>query len=87
MELPDGPSAQERSIGRSRVAAEVVGGDGTTVRGLVDTPTGYTFTQLASVKIAARVLNGSFTPGFQPPSSAYGPDLVPSIADSHFIDF
>lgn len=85
-ELPDGPSAQERSIGRSRVAAEVVGSDGTTVRGLVDTPTGYTFTQLASVEIAARVLNGSFRPGFQSPSSAYGPDLVPSIADSHFID-
>jgi short subunit dehydrogenase-like uncharacterized protein len=85
-ELPAGPSAGDRLIGRARVAAEVTGSDGTVARGIVDTPTGYGFTQLASVEIAARVLAGNFRPGFQSPSSAYGSELLTSIADSHFID-
>ncbi|MFF7553732.1 saccharopine dehydrogenase family protein [Streptomyces olivaceus] len=84
--LPDGPTAQERQVGRSKVVAEVTGRDGSVVRSLIDTPTGYRFTQLSSVEIARRVLAGSFTPGFQSPSSAYGPELALAVGDSQIKD-
>ncbi|MFE7035085.1 saccharopine dehydrogenase family protein [Streptomyces sp. NPDC057621] len=84
--LPDGPTAREREVGRSKVVAEVTGRDGTVVRSLIDTPTGYRFTQLSSVEIARRVLAGSFTPGFQSPSSAYGPELALAVGDTQIKD-
>ncbi|MFE9006730.1 saccharopine dehydrogenase family protein [Streptomyces sp. NPDC007875] len=84
--LPDGPTAQERQVGRSKVVAEVTGRDGSVTRALIDTPTGYRFTQLSSVEIGRRVLNGSFTPGFQSPSSAYGPELALAVGDSQIKD-
>jgi short subunit dehydrogenase-like uncharacterized protein len=85
-QLPAGPDAADRAIGRARVYAKVVGRDGSVAEGLVDTPTGYGFTQIAAVEIAARILDGDFTVGFQTPASAYGPDLLTSIGDSYFID-
>ncbi|MFE4216170.1 saccharopine dehydrogenase family protein [Streptomyces sp. NPDC056844] len=84
--LPDGPTAEEREVGRSKVIAEAVGRDGTVALALIDTPTGYRFTQLSTVEIAHRVLAGAYTPGFQSPASAYGPELALSIADSHITD-
>ncbi|MFE9686245.1 saccharopine dehydrogenase family protein [Streptomyces sp. NPDC006285] len=84
--LPDGPTAREREVGRSKVVAEVTGRDGSVARSLIDTPTGYRFTQLSSVEIARRVLAGSFTPGFQSPSSAYGSELALAVGDSHIKD-
>ncbi|MFE3736999.1 saccharopine dehydrogenase family protein [Streptomyces sp. NPDC059134] len=84
--LPDGPTAQEREVGRSKVVAEVTGRDGSVARSIIDTPTGYQFTQLSSVEIARRVLAGSFTPGFQSPSSAYGPEIALAIADTQIKD-
>ncbi|GAA2334796.1 saccharopine dehydrogenase NADP-binding domain-containing protein [Streptomyces kunmingensis] len=84
--LPDGPTAQEREVGRSKVVAEVTGRDGTVARSVIDTPTGYRFTQLSSVEIARRVLAGDFTPGFQAPSSAYGPEIALAIADTQIKD-
>ncbi|MGA1813970.1 saccharopine dehydrogenase NADP-binding domain-containing protein [Frondihabitans sp. 4ASC-45] len=85
-QLPDGPDAADRAIGRARVYAKVTGRDGSTAAGLVDTPTGYGFTQLAAVEIASRIIAGDFTPGFQTPASAYGPSLLEGIGDSRFID-
>lgn len=82
----DGPDAADRAIGRARVYAKVVGRDGSSAEGIVDTPTGYGFTQLAAVEIITRVLAGEFVPGFQSPASAYGASLLTSIGDSHFID-
>jgi len=84
--LPDGPDAADRAIGRARVYARVVGRDGSVAEGLVDTPTGYGFTQIAAVEIAARILGGEFSVGFQTPASAFGESLLTSIADSRFID-
>jgi short subunit dehydrogenase-like uncharacterized protein len=81
-----GPTAQERAQGRYLAIAEVTGRGGQVARSLIDTPTGYTFTQLSSVEIARRVLDGQFTAGFQSPASAYGPDLATSIADTTIID-
>ena len=83
---PRGPDAGDRGIGRARVYAKVTGRDGSFAEGLVDTPTGYGFTQIAAVEIAARVLAGDVTVGFQSPASAYGSELLTSIGDSFFID-
>ena len=84
--LPAGPDAADRAIGRARVYARVVGRDGSAAEGIVDTPTGYGFTQIAAVEIAARILSGDFTAGFQTPATAYGETLLTSIGDSRFID-
>jgi short subunit dehydrogenase-like uncharacterized protein len=84
--LPAGPDEADRGIGRARVYAKVVGRDGSIAEGVVDTPTGYGFTQIAAVEIAARILAGDFAVGFQTPASAYGPELLTSIGDSAFID-
>jgi short subunit dehydrogenase-like uncharacterized protein len=84
--LPAGPDASDRALGRARVYAKVVGRDGSVAEGLVDTPTGYGFTQIAAVEIVARILAGDFSVGFQTPASAYGSALLTSIGDSHFID-
>lgn len=81
-----GPTADERSQGRYLAIAEVTGRNGQVVRSLINTPTGYTFTQLSSVEIARRVLDGQFTAGFQSPASAYGPDLATGIADTTIVD-
>jgi short subunit dehydrogenase-like uncharacterized protein len=81
-----GPDETDRAIGRARVFARVIGRDGSVAEGIVDTPTGYGFTQIAAVEIAARILAGDFTAGFQSPASAYGADLLTSIGDSSFID-
>ena len=84
--LPDGPDAADRAVGRARVYAKVTGRDGSVAEGIVDTPTGYGFTQLAAVEIVSRILAGDFTAGFQTPASAYGDALLTSIGDSYFID-
>ncbi|WP_156755640.1 saccharopine dehydrogenase family protein [Actinokineospora pegani] len=84
--LPEGPTEQQRALGRSRAAAEVTDRDGTVARSFVDTPTGYGFTQLSTVEIARRVLDGDLKPGFQSPASAYGPELLATIADSRITD-
>ncbi|MFI2363413.1 saccharopine dehydrogenase family protein [Promicromonospora sp. NPDC019610] len=86
MATTDGPTDHERGQGRYLALAEVTGRDGQVARSLVSTPNGYTFTQLSSVEIARRVLAGQFTPGFQSPASAYGPELTTAIADTSIVD-
>ncbi|MFI8527185.1 saccharopine dehydrogenase family protein [Promicromonospora sukumoe] len=81
-----GPTDDERGQGRYRALAEVTGRDGRVAQSLVSTPNGYTFTQLSSVEIARRVLSGQFTPGFQSPASAYGPELATSVEDTTIVD-
>jgi short subunit dehydrogenase-like uncharacterized protein len=81
-----GPTADERSQGRYLAVAEVTGRNGQVARSLINTPTGYTFTQLSSIEIARRVLDGQFTAGFQSPASAYGPELATGIADTTIVD-
>ena len=86
MTLPDGPTEEERSAGRSKVIVEVTGSDGTVVRSLIDTPSGYSFTQLSAVEVARRVLNGEYKPGFQTPASVYGAALATCIGDTSILD-
>lgn len=85
-EIPEGPTEAERLGGRYWALAEVTDEDGTVVRSVIETPTGYTYTQLSAVDAAHRVLDGQHTPGFQTPSTAFGPGFATSISDSHITD-
>jgi short subunit dehydrogenase-like uncharacterized protein len=85
-ELPDGPSEAERLDGRYWALAEVIDEDGSVVRSVIETPTGYMYTALSAVEAARRVLAGEHLAGFQTPSTAFGRDFATSIADSHITD-
>jgi short subunit dehydrogenase-like uncharacterized protein len=85
-ELPEGPTEAERLKGRYWALAEITDADGSVVRSVIETPTGYTYTQLSAVEAVRRVLAGQHSAGFRTPSSAFGPDFATSIADSRITD-
>ncbi|SDE53543.1 Uncharacterized conserved protein [Belnapia rosea] len=80
--LPDGPSAEERDANRYQASVEVTGAGGETVRAILDTVNGYSFTPLAAVEAARRVLAGEARPGFQTPAGLFGNGFAESIADT-----
>ncbi len=61
---------------RSAVYGEALDASGRRVASIVRGPEGYAFTARAAIEIAERVLRGEVKPGWQTPSTAYGPDLV-----------
>ncbi|MFC7376880.1 saccharopine dehydrogenase family protein [Brachybacterium sp. GCM10030268] len=85
-EFVSGPTAHERSQDRYHALAEVTEHRGKTVRARIDTPNGYTFTQLSSVEVARRAAAGEVRPGFQSPASVYGHQLATSIYSTTITD-
>lgn len=81
-ELPAGPDAKAREANRYQAAVEVVAKDGTTTRAFLDTVNGYTFTPLAAVEAARRVLAGQVRTGFQTPVGLFGSGFAETIADT-----
>lgn len=81
--LPEGPTAQEREHSRYQAAVEVVDADGTTIRMVLDTVNGYSFTPMAAVEAARRVLAGEFRAGFHTPVGVFGSGFAETIADTH----
>ena len=77
---PPGPSAEERARGRSLVWGEARDAAGGVARARLEGPEGYAFTVLTALAAVERVLAGEVKPGFQTPSSAFGPDFVTQIA-------
>jgi short subunit dehydrogenase-like uncharacterized protein len=86
-QLPDGPSAQQRETHRARAVAEVTGADGSVARSVIDTVNGYTYTPLAAVEAARRVMGGERRPGFQTPGTIFGVDFAETIAGATITDF
>lgn len=80
--LPDGPSDQERADNRYHAAVEVMDADGSTAYAVLDTVNGYTFTPLAAIEAARRVLAGEVRAGFQTPVDIFGSGFAESIADT-----
>lgn len=80
--LPEGPTAQEREHSRYQAAVEVVDADGTTIRMVLDTVNGYSFTPMAAVEAARRVLAGEFRAGFHTPVGVFGSGFAETIADT-----
>jgi len=85
--LPDGPNAEERAAGRTKLAAEVIGEDGAKAYSVVDAPSGYSLTPLSVVALADRVLHGEFKVGFQSPASAFGESIIHDIPATSIIDY
>lgn len=86
VELPDGPSEAERLHGHYWALAEITDEDGSVVRSVIETPTGYTYTALSAVEAARLVLAGRHKAGFQTPSLAFGSHFATDIADSRITD-
>ena len=77
--LPEGPSDQERAKQERVVVAEAEDRAGRRIAARLRVPDSYTFTSLAAVAIAERVIEGEFNPGFQTPALVYGTDFVLSL--------
>jgi hypothetical protein len=84
--LPDGPSAEERDAHRARAVAEVTGTDGQTARSVIETVNGYSFTPLAAIEAARRVLAGEVRPGFQTPVTVFGSGFAETVAGTVITD-
>ncbi|WP_416056288.1 saccharopine dehydrogenase NADP-binding domain-containing protein [Stenotrophomonas maltophilia] len=80
--LPDGPTDQERAENRYHAAVEVMDADGSTAYAVLDTVNGYSFTPLAAIEAARRVLAGEVRAGFQTPVDIFGSGFAESIADT-----
>jgi short subunit dehydrogenase-like uncharacterized protein len=77
---PAGPSPEERARGLSLLWGEALDDAGQRVVSRMRAPEGYTLTAVAAVHIAQKTLAGGAAPGFQTPSTAFGPDLVLELA-------
>ena len=84
--LPEGPSAEERDANRASAVAEVTGADGSIFSARIDTVNGYSYTPLAAVEAARRVLGGEYRSGFQTPATVFGVAFAESIADTAITD-
>jgi len=85
-QLPDGPTAEQREAHRARAVAEVTGADGTVVRSMIETVNGYSYTPLAAVEAARRVLEGERRPGFETPARIFGSGFAETIEGTTITD-
>ena len=74
-----GPDAGARGKGTSRLYGEVRDDAGNTCRTRQAGPEGYTLTTHSAVMALEQALSGKAVPGFQTPSTAFGPDFVLGI--------
>lgn len=74
-----GPSASERSAGRSYLWGRVLNARGRGAVATFDTPEGYTLTAVAAVDAALRVVAGEVGDGAMTPSLALGKDYVETL--------
>jgi len=84
--LPDGPTAEEREAHRARAVVEVTGAGGAIARSVIETVNGYSYTPLAAVEAARRVLEGERRPGFTTPVRVFGVGFAESIAGTVISD-
>ncbi len=85
-QLPDGPTPEQREAHRARAVVEVTDAKGAIARSIIETVNGYTYTPLAAVEAAHRVLNGERQPGFATPARVFGGGFAESIAGTLVTD-
>jgi short subunit dehydrogenase-like uncharacterized protein len=73
---PAGPSDEKRESGRSFLWGKVWDASGKECVSRLETLSGYSLTAHTAVNIAQKILAGSFKPGYQTPTMAYGADLI-----------
>lgn len=74
-----GPTAEEREATPYHASVIVTARDGKVRRAALHTVNGYTFTSLASVEAAQRVLGGEYKAGFQTPVQVFGSGFVQCV--------
>lgn len=74
-----GPDEEEREKGRTFLWGKAVDGEGNSVEARQFGPEGYKFTMLTALKIAERILDGEYRPGFQTPAGCYGSKMILEI--------
>ena len=81
-DLPEGPAPEEREASPYHAAVTVTAADGSVSRAVLHTVNGYTFTPIAAVEAAKRVLAGEVRPGFHTPAGLFGSGFVETVAGS-----
>ncbi|KAI0458088.1 hypothetical protein F5B21DRAFT_461262 [Xylaria acuta] len=84
--LPDGPTAEQRRTNPYHASVIITDQDKSTRCAVLHTVNGYTFTGIASVEAANRVLTEEVKGGFQTPAVVFGEDFVESVAGSQIVD-
>lgn len=77
--LPTGPTAEEREASPYHASATLVSRDGTVTRAALHIVNGYTFTPIAAVEAARRILEGEAKAGYQTPAGMFGKDFAKTI--------
>lgn len=77
-----GPSDTERKEGKTLLWGEATDDHGNRVEARQQGVEGYTLTALAALRIAEKILDGHFCPGYQTPAKCYGADLILEIKGS-----
>lgn len=85
-QLADGPDAAHRDAHRARAVAEVVGAYGEIARSRIETFNGYSFTPVAAVEAARRVMEGERQAGFETAARLFGGEFAESIAGTAITD-
>ncbi|OKL55960.1 hypothetical protein UA08_08587 [Talaromyces atroroseus] len=80
--LPEGPTVAQREAAPYHAAVTVISEDGVARRAALHTINGYTFTSVASVHAAKRVLDDEAKPGFQTPAGLFGKDFIHTISET-----
>lgn len=78
-QAPAGPDKQMLEKGKSLIWAQVKNREGKTEEAQMEGPESYQLTAVGALIVAAKILNGSFKPGFQTPAGCYGENLVMEI--------
>lgn len=77
--LPDGPTAEQREHNPYSAAVMVAETDGSVTRAILRTVNGYTFTAIASVQAAVRVVAGEVKPGFHTSAGLFCSNFLEDI--------
>ncbi|KAJ6031017.1 hypothetical protein N7540_001749 [Penicillium herquei] len=84
--LPDGPTDAQREASPYSAAVTITSQDGASQTAVLHTVNGYTFTAMASVQAAKRVLDYQIKVGFQTPVQVFGKDFIDSVPGSEMKD-
>ncbi|OJJ07155.1 hypothetical protein ASPVEDRAFT_88410 [Aspergillus versicolor CBS 583.65] len=80
--LPRGPTDAQRKASPYSAAVTVTFQDGTSRTAVLHTVNGYTFTGMAAVEAAKRVLDHQVKAGFQTPVQVFGKEFIHSVPGS-----
>jgi short subunit dehydrogenase-like uncharacterized protein len=83
--MPDGPDAETRATGRSRIYGRAVNGAGEVVELRLETMEAYELTSITAPKIAQAAAEGSLPTGFTTPATAMGAEFVLTLDKSRMI--